>query len=183
MGTERTAARLGSWTSWPNWARIGLLVGVAAALGAGLLPRGGDDRGGPATTTIAPASQDYAMGTTARSATFDIIVHGFSDPQPPGAFLRPAAGTHYVSVDVQVVNRGTVPQTFSSLAQIHLVDRANRQFEPTFGDLEPPAPDGEIPPGATSRGHALFEVPDGATGLRVRVRGDLTTPGVVFTLG
>jgi hypothetical protein len=181
--TPRAPARRGPWESWPAWARIALAAALVIGLAATLLSRDGDDQGRRATTTIPPASQDYAMGTTARTAAFDVIVHGFTDPQPPGAFLRPTAGTHYVSVDVQVVNRGTTTQTFSSLIQIHLLDRTNRQFEPTFGDLEPPAPDGDIPPGAASRGQALFEVPDGASGLRVRVQGDLSTPGVVFALG
>jgi hypothetical protein len=178
---RRTLARPGLWQQWPQWVRIALPAMVVIGLVL-VLSLGGKDGEGPATTTLPPASQDHTVGATARTEDFDVTVHGFTDPQPPGEFLRPGRGLHYVSVDVQVVNRSTTPQTFSSLIQIHLLDGAGRQFEPTFGELEPPAPDGEIAPGEARRGQALFEVADNAGDLRLRVQGSLTTPGVVFRL-
>ena len=178
---RRTLARPGLWQQWPQWVRIVLPAVVVIGLGVALSMRGGDG-GGPATKAIPPAAQDHAVGATVRTEDFDVTVHGFADPQPPGEFLRPDRGRHYVSVDVQVVNRSATPQTFSSLIQTHLLDGGGRQFEPTFGELDPPAPDGEIGPGEARRGQALFEVPDDARGLRLRVQGSLTTPGVVFKL-
>jgi len=169
------------WQAWPQWARIGVPVAVVLVLlVVVVLSRGGDDDSG--STTAAPPPKTFAIGETARSEAFDVTVYGFKDPQPPGQFLQPGAGKHYVSVDVQLANRSGEQVNFSSLLQIHLLDAANRQYDSTFGEVAPPAPDGEIPPGQAVRGLTLFEVPQGTTGLKVRVQGSLTAGGVYFKL-
>jgi hypothetical protein len=174
------AAPPGWRRAWPLWARVALPVAVVIAIVVAL-SRGGKDES-PVGTTVPPASKTFAVGETARTADFDVTVYGVKDPQPPGQFLRPSPGTHYVSVDVQVANRSATQQNFSSLLQIHLLDGSNRQFDPTFGEVAPPAPDGEVPPGQAIRGLALFEMPDGTTGLRVRVQGSLTAAGAYFAV-
>jgi hypothetical protein len=169
-----------AWRAWPLWARVAIpAVLVIAVVFA--LTRGGDDDT-PATASGPSASKTFAIGDTARSDAFDVTVYGFKNPQAPGQFLKPSPGSHYVSVDVQLANRGTSQQNFSSLLQVHLLDGSNRQFDPTFGEIAPPAPDGEIPPGQAIRGQVLFEIPDATTGLRVRVQGSLTAAGAYFTL-
>jgi hypothetical protein len=155
---------------------VAVVIAIVVALS-----RGGKDES-PVATTVPPASKTFAVGETARTADFDVTVYGVKDPQPPGQFLRPSPGAHYVSVDVQVANRSATQQNFSSLLQIHLLDGSNRQFDPTFGEVAPPAPDGEVPPGQAIRGLALFEMPDGTTGLRVRVQGSLTAAGAYFAV-
>ncbi len=42
--------------------------------------------------------------------------------------------------------------------------------------------DGYVPPNDQRRGTMVYEVPAAATGLELRVRGDLTSGGTVFTL-
>ncbi len=175
------AAIVARWRVWPLWARVALPVVLVVAL-VTVLTQGGNDTGDTGDTTSDPPARTYSLGATARSAEFDVTVFGFKDPQPPGQFLKPSPGTHYVSVDVQLANRGSTQQNFSSLLQIHLVDDSNRQYDPTFGEVTPPAPDGEIPSGQAIRGNSLFEVSDGTTGLRVRVQGSLTAAGVYFSL-
>lgn len=169
------------WQSWPPWARFGVPVAVVIVLLVVILTRVGGGGDKPSSTASAPA-KPFALGATARTEAFDVTVYGFKDPQPPGQFLKPGAGTHYVSVDLQVANRSAAQVNFSSLLQIHLLDSANHQFAPTFGEVTPPPPDGELPPGQAARGMALFEIPDGTNGLRVRVQGTLTAGGVYFTL-
>lgn len=175
----------GKPSAWPEWARYAVPIGVAVVLLIGLAVRadrrdaGGGGRSGPA-----PASEvkTYAVGETARTGNLDVTVLGFKDPQPPGPFIPPGAGNHFVSVDVQLANRGANAQGFSSLLQLHLADAADRQFNSTFGEVTPPAPDGDIAPGGTIRGMVLFAVPDGTTGLRFRVQGTLGGPAVTFAL-
>ncbi len=173
-------APAGGWRAWPLWARVGLPLAIVIAVVIVLAQTGKDGSAG--TTTAPPASKPFAIGATAPTDQFDVTVYGYKDPQPPGQFLQPSAGTHYVSVDVQLANRGSAQQNFSSLLQIHLLDGSNRQYDPTFGEVTPPAPDGEIPPDQAIRGLALFEIPNGVTGLRVRVQGSLTAGGVYFAL-
>lgn len=51
-----------------------------------------------------------------------------------------------------------------------------------MSSVTPRAPDGEIPAGEAVRGFAVFEVPDGTTGLRFRAQGGITSSGAFFNL-
>lgn len=174
--------RAGGWRGWPLWARLALplavLVGIVAAVSA-------NDTGSPGPTSggAVAARTVFLVGEVARTGDFEVTVYGVQDPQVPGEFLRPSAGSHYVSVDLQVANKGSGQQSFSSLLLLHLVDGANRQFSATVAaDISPAPPDGEIPTGEAIRGITVFEVPDGTTGLRLRAQGSLKEAGVFFTL-
>jgi len=48
--------------------------------------------------------------------------------------------------------------------------------------LSPTAPEGEIGPGQSIRGFVDSAVPDGSSGLRMRVQGGLTAYGAVWVL-
>ena len=124
----------------------------------------------------------HVLGETVRSGDFDITVHGFSDPEAPGEFLKPAAGRHFVSVDVEVANRTSRPHSFSFLLGFHLLDARDNQIDATFGDVKPPPPDGDIAPGQSLRGRVLFETADGTSGFRFKAQGSLTEPGALFPL-
>ena len=165
---------------WPHWARVASLVAVVGVVVA-ILSSGNDEAPAPSATPAPPTSL-YAVGQTARTGDFDVTVHAFSDPHGPGQFLLPNAGFHYVSVDAEVANRSPAPQSFSSLLAFRLVDAGDRRFDAAFGEAAPPAPDGAIPAGEATRGLTLFEVPDGAVGLRLSVQGTPTTPEVFFSL-
>ncbi len=173
----------------PLWAKIGLTAVTFWVLFLVFNPN--EEKAPPAATApptsvggaLAPGPPSVrALGETVRTAGFDITVHGFTDPQAPGRF-PPGPGRHFLSVDVEVTNRTAARQRFSFLLGFHVLDQAGREIDPMFGDVTPPAPDGELGPGQSLRGRALFEVPDGATGLRFRARGDLDDPGAVFPLG
>jgi hypothetical protein len=177
---------------FPLWAKIGipvvLIIVIAAAAGGSKKkdsPVASSNTAGTAqATTAKPASKSsYAVGETARTGDFDVTVYGFKDPQASSnQFDKPKAGNHYVSVDVQVANKGTKQLTFSSIIGFHLVDGANRQFDEGLTSIKPGPPEGEIPAGEAVRGMVVFEVPDGSTGLRMRVQGNLTASGAFFTL-
>lgn len=136
------------------------------------------------TSGTAPAPKTvYKVGDTAKTGDFEVTVYGFKDPQPTtNQFDKPAAGNRYVSVDVQVANKGSSQQIFSSVLGFHLVDGANRQYDLEFTTVEPKAPDGQIPGGGAIRGLAVFEIPEGTTGMRLRVQGNITASGAFFNL-
>lgn len=171
---------------------LALVIAIAAAASGGKksTTTGTTDTtkaaGEPETTAkaAAPSKGSYALGDTAKTGDFEVTVYGFKDPQATSnQFDKPKAGNHFVSVDVQVANKGSKQQTFSSLAGLHLVDGANRQYDVSFSTLTPGPPDGEIPAGEAVRGFAVFDVPDGTTGLRLRVQGSFTAAGAFFSLG
>lgn len=160
----------------PLWAKVALPVVVVVGLVVAITA-GGDKNGG-----ATPRKASYAVGETAGTGELEVTVFGIKDPQTPGKFLQPSEGRHFVSVDVQVTNRGSSVQAFSSLLGFHLKDASGREFDAAFSDISPPPPDGDIPAGKSIRGLALFDVPNGVTGLRVEVQATLTTPGVLFVL-
>ncbi len=141
---------------------------------------------GPSDSTSATAPQAktvYKVGDTAKTGAFEVTVFGYRDPHPSAnQFDKPAPGSRYVSVDVQVANPGSRQEVFSSIVGLHVVDTANRQYDIAITTGTPRAPDGQVPAGQAVRGIAVFEVPDGTTGLRLRVQGGLTASGAFFTL-
>jgi hypothetical protein len=63
------------------------------------------------------------------------------------------------------------------------LSRTVSRYNITLTDLQPKAPDGQIPGGGSLRGFATFQVPDGTPGpLRLRVQGSLTASGAYFVL-
>ena len=132
----------------------------------------------------APAAA-YTVGQTAKTGGLDVTVYSFKDPQPPpNQITSPTAGSHFVSVDVQVKNPRSSQVPFSSLLGFHLLDSANHQYDETAtSGVTPGPPDGQIAGGQSIRGFVVFEVPDGTTGLKFRAQGQLTAAGAVFTLG
>jgi hypothetical protein len=171
--------------AWPTWTKLALpLAAVLVVLGVVI---SFDRRDSPTTTRPragrSQTARTYNVGETARSGDFDVTVYGLKDPQPPGQFLRPDVGKRLVSVDVQITNKGASQQGFSGLLGFHLIDAGNNEYDMSFGEVDPPAPDGDIAPGQSLRGFVVFEVPDGAAGFRFKARGSLTTPEVQFALG
>lgn len=148
------------------------------------------DSSGPGTISSATASalnkNLYNVGDTAETGDFEVTVFGFTDPQPSAnEFLEPSPGMRFVSVDVQIINPDSKDQqTFSSLLGFHLLDDQNFQYSEDFMDagLTPGAPGGEIAAGQSIRGFVAFEVPDTASGLKLRVQGSITASGAVFNL-
>jgi hypothetical protein len=104
---------------------------------------------------------------------------------PPSVAFNAPAGKHYLTIDVQVTNLDrNKAQLFCGFCAFHLLDSANRQYDenPFIPGLGASAPEGQIEPGHSLRGFVAFEVPDGTTGLKLRVQGRLTAAGAVYTL-
>ena len=137
---------------------------------------------GPST----PIKNLSNVGDTAETGDFQVTVFGFTDPQPSvNEYIEASPGMRFVSVDVQITNPGSdEQQTFSSLLGLHLLDDQNFQYTEDLMDagLTPGPPEGEIAAGQSIRGFVAFEVPDTATGLKLRVQANLTASGAVFNL-
>lgn len=131
----------------------------------------------------APAAK-YSVGQTATTGPFLVTVFAVQDPYVSSNQLsQPPTGEHLVEVDVQLINPGSNQRAFSSLLGFHLYDSANHKYleDPTVG-VSPRPPDGQIPGGQNLRGFVVFSVPDGTSGLRLRVQGSPTAAGAVFRL-
>ena len=156
-----------------------IVIVIVAVAGSKSTKTNTSDLGGSAPSAA------YKVGDTADTSGYKVAVFSFKDPQPPtNAIDTPDKGKHFVSVDVQVTNPGAKQQSFSSLIVFHLLDSQNHQYDEdlTNAGLSPGPPEGEIAGGQSIRGWVVFQVPDGTTGLKLRVQGSITAAGAVFTL-
>jgi len=168
---------------------IVIIIVIAAIGGGGGGGKSSSPKAAPgttaSTTATAPKSSGatYKIPGTAKTGGLQVTVYEVKDPQPPtNQFSTPTAGSHFVSFDVQITNPGSSQVAFSSLIGFHLLDSLNRQYnENITSGVTPGAPDGEIAGGQSIRGFVVFEVPDGTTGLKLRVQGGLTAAGAVFS--
>jgi uncharacterized protein DUF4352 len=155
---------------------------LAVALAAGL-----------ALTVVASAPADakkkpkyYKVGQTAKSGDFKFTVFAFTDPTPPPSPVFTASpGSHFVTVDVEVINPSSKNRSFSAFDGFHLRDQENRQYRVDLTltpNLNPPAPDGQIPPNGSTRGLVAFQVTDGTTKWKFRAQGGFTASGAIWKL-
>jgi Domain of unknown function (DUF4352) len=71
----------------------------------------------------------------------------------------------------------------STLLNFELTDAEGRKYNQSIVADTGTAPiDGTVPPNDQRRGVVVYEVPVGITGLELRVKGDLSSGGTVFTL-
>jgi hypothetical protein len=142
-----------------------------------------------ATTTAEPATeaegQDvYQVGDTAHTADLDVTVHQVQDPfEPTNEFETPQAGMRFVAVESELTNADDEPITWSSLMGAELTDSENRPYTVALAGTDLPQLDGEVPAAGSRRGWVVFEVPQDATGLQLRIKGSITATGSLFDLG
>jgi hypothetical protein len=136
-------------------------------------------------TTEPPSQNIYSIGDTAHTSVFDVTVHQVVSPwQSTNQFETPQAGRHFVAVEASLTNtEGDELETWSSLLGAELTDTQGRPWEVAFAGTELPSLDGDVGRGMTRRGWVVFEVADDASGLLLRLKGELTATGSLFDLG
>jgi hypothetical protein len=137
------------------------------------------------TDTGTGEPEAFAVGDLVQLGDWHIRVHGVTDPLTSGnQFLNPAAGNRWVGVDAEVTNNGTNAQVVSSILCFELLDSANVEYTMALAPDAQQPPDGEVAPGTSRRGTLVYEVPEGATGLRLSFKCDLFSTGsAVINLG
>lgn len=138
----------------------------------------------PAATTTAPGSGDPGVGGTDTSGDLSFTVNTFEDPvTDANEFLGPEPGNRFVAVEVTITNMSEDMESFSTLLFAELIDSQNQSWDVSiFGLSDRPGLDVEIPPGESRRGWIAFEVPESSMGFRLRLKGNITAQGAVFTL-
>lgn len=184
---ERARAKaLRPWYAKKRWWLAGGLVVLIAVLA--IAGSGGDDGDtageDPAAGATEGGQEVYAVGQTAHTGDFDVTVHQVQDPfTPTNQFESPRAGHRFVAVEVEVRNTGTERAPMSTLLGAEVTDSMNRPWNVALAGLDLPHLDGEVGPGEARRGWMVFEVAQDATGLRLRLKGNLTATGSLFALG
>jgi len=135
----------------------------------------------PATPTV--TSPAHSAGETARTASFDVTLNAAQDPFPgPSPAEQPAAGFHFVSADLTIVNVSDKDLLVSAQQLISLVDATgNRQEQAVATGVSPI--EGPVAAHDSRRGIIVFAVADGAgTPLTLRIKGEVNAGGVTFAI-
>jgi len=92
-------------------------------------------------------------------------------------FDKPAAGSKYVTTDVQVTNNSSKAGVVSSMACFKMRDGTGQEYNEAIVTGAPKPPDGDVAPGQTVRGTIAYEVPTTAKGLLLVFNCDLFSSG------
>jgi Domain of unknown function (DUF4352) len=185
------------YKKWWFWAIIVivLIIIISVANSGGSSKKSTSTNGTPTTQQAAGGQPSSAaggqtsggqnkltVGQTGTSGDFDITLNAVTDPYTStNQFVQPSAGTRYVAVDVTMKNRSSDQQPVSSALNFELTDSTGQKYTETFAPGATPI-DGFVPANDQRRGTMVYAVPVGVTGLELRVKGDISSGGTVFTL-
>jgi hypothetical protein len=131
-----------------------------------------------AVTTSPDVPSTFHVGDTIKLGDWEVIVHGVTDPlESTNQYLKPKAGNRWVGVDTEVKNNSGKPAMVSSLVCFELQDDKNQSYSITITGANAASLDGEADPGGARRGTLSYEVPQDATGLKLRFKCDLFSSG------
>ncbi len=144
---------------------------------------GSDSKSGSSSDSGGSSQKVYKVGETAHSGDFDITLQTVKNPyQPTNQFEQASAGKHFVATEFTVKNTASEQKTFSSLLGAEVSDSSGQHFSITLAGTDLPQLDGDVAANDIRRGWMVFEVPDASSGLKIRLKGDLTSTGSLFAL-
>jgi hypothetical protein len=110
------------------------------------------------------ATREGEVGAAAagRAPAWTLLVHGVTDPYFGGPLQESPPGARYVGVEVEVVNDGDQPLSYTRESVRLRDDRAFEYRNGAVSGAEPVLPSRALPPGERARGWAWFVVPDDA---------------------
>lgn len=103
-----------------------------------------------------------------KNPSLELTVNGIREHQGQGV-IQPNRGNKWIVVSTTIANKGAEPTTLS-IVSFEVVDNKNKPYEvallaSALEDVK--SPSGEIKPGEERRGEVTFEVPEGAKGLKL----------------
>ncbi len=137
-----------------------------------MTPRGGAGPG-----------QMFAVGQKAHAGDFDVTLKQVKNPYISSNQLVTApTGQHFVAVEILASNTAEDQKALSGL-NVKIHDSQGRAGDIGVAGIELPQLDGILTKGEGRDGWVVFAVGNDATGLTLRVKGDITSTGAAFSLG
>jgi hypothetical protein len=186
---------------WPWLLLAPVVIGAAAAYA---LIRGGGDSSGepaapssseiqapageaapaePAPETVPATAAPADPASTATSSDLAVSVSQVVDPWESGNAVEiPAPGNRYVAVEATLMNTSDGEVSFATLTGIDVQDSTGQAWAVAYAGFDLPGLDGQLSPGESRTGWAVFEVAADRTGLVLRVRGSIIAPPATFPL-
>ncbi len=165
-----------------RWVGIATLVLVGLIIVGIVIAVAGGGSSKKATTSAPAADQKtYTVGQTAHTGDFDVTLNTVENPyKPTNQFETAPAGQHFVALELTVKNTSTEKKPMSTLLGTELFDSQSRPWRVALAGTGRPQLDGDVAVGEARRGWVTFGVGDDASGLRLRLKGNLTATGSVF---
>lgn len=133
--------------------------------------------------TVPPTAAPSAPAGTATSSDLAIGVTQVVDPWDSGNAVEIAApGNRYVAVEMTLTNTSTSALSFATLTGLDVQAPSGEKWAVAYAGFDLPGLDGQIAPGESRTGWAVFEVPADRTGLVLRVRGSILAPPATFPI-
>lgn len=165
--------------AWPGVIAVIMTVaGCSGSPSAGTAPATSASVAAPSTiiesattTERAPVPQPQ-IGDELALGELRLTVRSVEDPATPSQ-LQPHPGNRLVSVTFEAVNQSSVALGPADLPSVELADAGGGRYTPEHGRVgvvSASRTPGEVLAGDSMRSTLLFDVPAGATGLRVTFR-------------
>lgn len=126
----------------------------------------------------ANAQTEFSAGETARFGDFDVKI---TDVErnfiPENEFIRADEGNEFVALNLEVTNVTEEAEYIGSF-EFELVANGVGKT-PTFSDKTPSFESGSLQPGATTTGYVVYEIPEGASDLKLQYEGYTLLGGTV----
>jgi hypothetical protein len=166
-----------------RWIGIAVVVFLGIIV-IGVIASGGSKKSSSSSSSSNADKAPLAIGATDHTGDFDVLLKAVQNPyMPANQFERAPAGQHFVAVEILATNTADDQKTLSTLLGLEVHDAQSRAWNIAIAGTDLPQLDGTLAKGESRDGWAVFAVADDATGLTLRIKGDVTSTGAVFSLG
>jgi hypothetical protein len=163
---------------------LGLLVVLALIGTSTRRPTSAISAAPPLSQAEATTGQTvYGTGQAAHTGDLNVMLVEVLDPFTPGSsFEQGLAHGRLVAAHFAIVNTARTERVLATFFDAQVTDAQNHTWRQSFAGSDLPRLDGNLEPGATRDGWIVFDVGQDATGLQLRMKGDITSVGSVFQL-
>lgn len=135
----------------------------------------GKDSGKKENAAEDKGPQTFKTGDRIALGDWQFVVHKVTDPlKPTNEFITPKSGNRWLAVDLEVKNKGTKTEPFSTILALELKDSQNKLYDVAItGEDSVKQPDGDVAAGESRRGTVVYEVPTAAKGFTLAFKPDM----------
>lgn len=150
-----------------------VLVLVALTIIGGAAGGGGANKVGEngQANNNAPAQTEYKVGDKVQLGEVILTINSVT-PSQGAQFTKPQEGNQFLNINITLENTGKNQEFIATSGQMFILDPSNNQYQVAITDksLENPSGgmDGNLLPSSKKTGNVGFEVPKGATGLKLK---------------
>lgn len=130
----------------------------------------GSDESTETAEETGPETAQAALGDVVEGDRLALVAYDVERTTEMGEFVTADAGNEFIVVDIAAKNKSENEYiSFSSFLQTTLRDSESYEYDQTITGSDNALSSGELVPGEVTRGVVVFEIPEGSSGLSLRV--------------